>query len=223
VKPSIPLKSVRWLETLSGFEDLVSGCDRPVVLGEGRRELPAGEAEKIRDFARRLALRFPSIILRTGNAPGTDDAFASGFSSVDPARVEYILPTASHRRGYRDKRGRSVSLSEVGEGGRGLLARATVAASPGLERVIGPRDSIPRLGAKANYLLRDTLKVAGMAELPGQPPLLPPVAALFWADPSDPMTGGTGHTIRVCLDHGIPTALQSHWLTWPVSPGSEKS
>lgn len=205
-----------WLEALSDFENLIATHEYPVVLGEGRRELPAGEAEKIRDFARSLALHFPSIILRTGNAPGADDAFAAGFATVDPARIEYILPTATHRRGYRNKRSRSVSLADVGESGRGLLAQATVSASPGLERIIGLRDTVPRLGAKANYLLRDTLKVSGMAELPGQPPLLPPVAALFWADPSDPMIGGTGHTIRVCLDHGIPTALQAHWLCWEV-------
>jgi hypothetical protein len=209
--------AAHWLETPSDFEGLIAKQERPVVLGEGRRELPAGESEKIRDFARSLAVRFPSVILRTGNAPGADDSFAAGFASVDPARIEYILPTATHRRAYRNKRSRSVSLAEVGEAGRDLLAQATVSASPGVERIIGLRDSIPRLGAKANYLLRDTLKVSGMAELPDQPPLDPPVAALFWAEPADPMAGGTGHTIRVCLDHGIPTALQAQWQSWAVT------
>lgn len=81
------------------------------------------------------------------------------------------------------------------------------------ERVIGLCYKIPRLRAKANYLLRDTLKVIGSepASLPG---LARPAAALFRTNPDNPMTGGTGHTIRDRPARHTATTLQHHWPGW---------
>ena len=30
----------------------------------------------------------------------------------------------------------------------------------------------------------------------------------------DPLGGGTGHTIRVCLQHAVPVITQEHWRGW---------
>ena len=66
-----------------------------------------------------------------------------------------------------------------------------------------------KLGSQAACLIRDTMKVAGVS---GH--LAKPVAALFFVDPADPEAGGTGHTIRVCRNAGVPVFFQNHWATW---------
>ncbi len=33
-------------------------------------------------------------------------------------------------------------------------------------------------------------------------------------DLDDPMAGGTGHTIRVCAQEGVPSAFQDSWQNW---------
>ena len=67
----------------------------------------------------------------------------------------------------------------------------------------------PRLRAKASYLLRDTLKVLGHG---GR--LAPPGTGFFYVNPEDAMAGGTGHTIRVCQQLGVPVILHKDWLEW---------
>ena len=53
------------------------------------------------------------------------------------------------------------------------------------------------------------MKVIGYSEEFG-----PPVCGLFYVDLSDPEAGGTGHTIRVCRQQGIPVAFQDSWMHW---------
>jgi hypothetical protein len=42
-----------------------------------------------------------------------------------------------------------------------------------------------------------------------------PICALFYVDLEDPLAGGTGHTIRVCQQEGVPYAFQDSWTLWP--------
>ena len=63
---------------------------------------------------------------------------------------------------------------------------------------------------KTRYLLRDTLKVAGSPEQG----LRPAAAGIFYVHEDDPMSGGTGHTIRVCLRLSVPVYVQSQWRAW---------
>jgi hypothetical protein len=35
---------------------------------------------------------------------------------------------------------------------------------------------------------------------------------VLYVDLSDPEAGGTGHTIRVCRQQGIPVAFQDSWM-----------
>jgi len=37
---------------------------------------------------------------------------------------------------------------------------------------------------------------------------------IFYTNPTDPMKGGTGHTIRVCQKLGVPVAFQGSWMRW---------
>jgi hypothetical protein len=72
------------------------------------------------------------------------------------------------------------------------------------------RDKIPRLRAKANYLIRDTTKVTGIPDAGYAPASF----GIFYANLDDPMKGGTGHTIRVCQQQAVPVALQDSWMQW---------
>lgn len=55
--------------------------------------------------------------------------------------------------------------------------------------------------------MRDVLKVVGAPSL-GLPPAN---FAFFFANPANPLAGGTGHTIRVCREMGVDVYEQSEW------------
>lgn len=76
--------------------------------------------------------------------------------------------------------------------------------------MLAKREKVPSVGAKARYLLRDTLKVTGSPEN-GLPPA---TVGLFNVNAADSMKGGTGHTIRVCRRRGVPVAFQEEWMGW---------
>jgi hypothetical protein len=60
------------------FTDLVSAAADPVILIEGRRAISPEMAESARKVAAFLAVRFPHLKFRSGNANGADEAFAAG-------------------------------------------------------------------------------------------------------------------------------------------------
>ena len=192
--------------TLAQFTHLISAHSHPVVLLEGRREIPEGMAVSARRLAYLLAVRFPTLRFRSGNATGSDEAFAKGVGELDPARLELFLPYEGHRQASAAG-ARYLSADSLTAAARSIVAEATVSATPRNRGLVESRS--PRLQAKAKYLLRDTLKVIGHS-----PTFAAPVAAIFYADPDDPMAGGTGHTIRVCQDQAVPVILQNDWLSW---------
>ena len=66
---------------------------------------------------------------------------------------------------------------------------------------------------KLAYLLRDTLKVVGSAALHLQPATF----GIFYVNETSPLSGRTGHTIRVCKKHEVPVLYQETWLAWDSS------
>jgi hypothetical protein len=125
-------------------------------------------------------------------------------AEFDPSRLQVIAPYASHRMKvrYADALYSSPeSLSTVQEA---AIAEATVAATPRNANVVYKRTGSPKLAAKVAYLIRDTMKVVGHSEEFG-----PPICGLFYVDLSDPEAGGTGHTIRVCRQQGLPGFLDA--------------
>ena len=92
---------------------------------------------------------------------------------------------------------------------RHQLVAKTVSASPKTSSLMGQLGKKGPVAAKADYLLRDTMKVVGFSqEFPKA------TAALFYVDLDSPMDGGTGHTIRVCQKEGIHVFFQSEWKQW---------
>ena len=61
---------------------------------------------------------------------------------------------------------------------------------------------------KASYILRDTVKVLGAAELTKA------AFACFYDDLDAPREGGTGHTMAVCERNDVPFVDQRIWTQW---------
>ncbi|MDF3129466.1 hypothetical protein P0Y35_09700 [Kiritimatiellaeota bacterium B1221] len=194
------------------FEDLqqhLSHHAQPVMLLEGSRSVHPEDADKLKQLGRFLAREFPRAIFRSGNADGSDTLFARGVEAVDPARMQIVTPHAGHRKKNIHPENYIFPLSESSAINERDLEKYSNEASPKNRTLIENRHHIPRLKAKANYLLRDTLKVIGDQEKG----LAPASAGLFYTQP-DPMEGGTGHTIRVCLHQKVPVFLQAQWMGW---------
>lgn len=185
---------------------LLQEHERPVVLLEGTRALPDEDRARLIALAAMLARTFPRALFRTGNAPGSDEAFAEGVAQVDAGRLEYVLPYASHRAGMRQLGSCAVTVDAEDE----ALLVETLQATPHYAGLFDRRDA--RAQASRKYLLRDTLKVAGSQELH----LERAVCGIFYVNAQDAMKGGTGHTLRVCQARQILVATQSCWMQWPA-------
>ncbi len=197
--------------TFSEFTSLVTHNQDGVVLLEGRRAIPHDSAVQAEGLASNLALRFPTLRFRSGNAEGSDEAFSRGIAAVDSRRLQVVAPYATHRKSarYADALYDSPdSLSRVQED---EIAHKTDAASPKNKGLISKRGQKSPLAAKAAYLIRDTMKVTGHSEA-----FPKPICALFYVSMNDPLAGGTGHTIRVCQLEGVPYAFQDSWAQWLI-------
>jgi hypothetical protein len=91
------------------------------------------------------------------------------------------------------------------------LARESFAASPENHRLfdlyLRGQFGNPAY-AKAQYLVRDALKVFGSPALK----LAPATVALFFINNIGPTSGGTAHTIRLCERQEVPVFTQRDWL-----------
>lgn len=180
-----------------------------VLLLEGRRAIPAADAARARALARRLAIGFPNLRFRSGNAEGADQAFAEGVAAIDPSRLQIIAPYAGHRRKDRYAEAEYESPESLTQLQEAEVVARTASASPKNIRLLEKRGQPGPLGVKADYLLRDTMKVLGHGRR-----FPKPAFALFYVDLSDPFAGGTGHTIRVCEQEGVPYVFQDVWALW---------
>jgi hypothetical protein len=163
-------------------------------------------------LGRLLAGHLPSVRFRSGNAVGTDTAFAEGVAAVAPERMEYVITNAGMGRKRRIAGCRVVTLDDLSsEAAERIIdfARNAASAARVIEayRTYGSKNVV---GSKGAYLVRDTLKVVGD---PAND-LSPATAALFYVRDTGQLSGGTGHTIRVCQNHNVPVITQTVWLNW---------
>ena len=191
----------------SKFSQAIEKATCPVVLLEGTRSLGRESEPFVEAFAAQLAANFPSAIFRSGNAPGSDQAFARGVASVDVARLEIVVPYTRHRLTERPDGARVLSLDDIGDDAE--LDRLSLAASPIYEKLFASR-AINASAAKVKYLLRDTLKITGDSATD----FAPATAGLFWVNPLKPNQGGTAHTMRVGQKMKLPMWTQEKWEKW---------
>nr|MBF0223774.1 hypothetical protein [Desulfobulbaceae bacterium] len=197
--------------TPTEFIAIITAQAQPIILLEGTRNISEETTPSLAAFAAKLALAIPNALFRSGNAAGADDAFASGIISVDPKRLQYILPTKGSRKKFRSLSATALSLEELPAARIDQIADETVAASPEYTSMMKNRHSSRRLANLAAYLLRDTLKIVGYGDK-----FSPATFGIFYVNPDKPTGGGTGHTIRVCKRHNIPIATQDDWMTWDL-------
>ena len=201
------------IRTIADLKKRLSTVENPVLLLEGRRKVADGDEQMMGDIARQLVDALPGVTFRSGNAEGTDTIFAKAVTAICPERFEYVVPKESMGKKRRHDKAYCIPANELKTAAEEHVVLYTNEASPGNERLVQAYTGEIQnacLAAKGAYLVRDTLKVTGAQDLG----LRPATAAIFYADPDDPFSGGTGHTIRVCLRQGVPFVLQDVWGKW---------
>ena len=197
------------LETLDALAALIEITQKPVVLLEGRRSIPVDEYDRATAVAAFLAARFPKALFRSGNATGSDEAFSKGIVAVNATRLQAIAPYKTHRMKARFEGASYAYPDALSAEQRDQMVSKTALASPKSLSLMAQLGKKGTLAAKADYLLRDTMKVIGFSEA-----FPKATAALFYVDLDSPMDGGTGHTIRVCQNAGILVVYQNEWRQW---------
>jgi len=196
-------------ETLDALAALIEITQKPVVLLEGRRTIPVDEYDKATAVAAFLAARFPKALFRSGNATGSDEAFSKGIVAVDATRLQAIAPYKTHRMKARFEGASYAYPDALSDQQKQEMVQQSVLVSPKSSSLMAQLGKKGPLAAKADYLLRDTMKVIGFSEA-----FPKTTSALFYVDLDSPMDGGTGHTIRVCQNAGILVVYQNEWKQW---------
>ena len=118
------------MPVLKILEKKVNALARPVILLEGRRVVAEQDQPILTELAATLAVLWPMVRFRSGNAPGSDTLFAEGVAGVDPSRLEYVVPYAGHRKKQRFSNASVFSLDALSFENEAEIARHTMTASP---------------------------------------------------------------------------------------------
>lgn len=182
--------------------------DNAIVLLEGKRNVLESDKEKLTALGKLLASKTRKITFRSGNADGSDQLFSDGVASVDNKRLQVIAPYSGHRK-KTNHAYNTISLDDID-----ISAEPEVVYQSKLNKktenlidqfVSGDKN---RYTIKAAYIIRDTIKAIGTEEIKQA------TFGIFYDDPENPMTGGTGHTMNICKQNNIPIIDQSVWFNW---------
>lgn len=66
------------------FKEIIINCNVPVVLIEGKCNIPEIYYQKAIKMGEKIATDFPNLIFRTRTADGRDEAFSLGVKKIDP-------------------------------------------------------------------------------------------------------------------------------------------
>jgi len=182
--------------------------DRGVVLLEGKRKVAEEDRNKLYELGKLLASKTKKMIFRSGNAAGSDQFFSDGVAAVDYKRLQVITPYANHRK-KTNKAYETVSMDNIDLASEPELLYQSK-GNKKMEKLIDQYASgvRGRFAIKAAYIIRDTVKAIGTETIP------PATFGIFYDDLSNPMTGGTGHTMNICRQNGIPIIDQKVWMKW---------
>jgi hypothetical protein len=105
---------------------------------------------------------------------------------------------------------RVISLEDLSKEELNHLVGKTLEATPNYQYLVDCylKGIKNRHAESAKLLIRDVLKVYG-SEANG---FLPATAAIFYVNFENPKGGGTGHTVRACVQRKIPFFTQMQWL-----------
>jgi hypothetical protein len=193
------------------FPTFLKTYDLPgsVILLEGKRNVLPEDIPRLIALGKKLCSEMQHARFRSGNAPGSDELFAEGVSAVDPHRMEVIVPYSGHRkknsRGYHTHSLDDISLAAEPEVTYHTKSNPRTAKL--VDDFAGGLSN--HVTIKAAYLLRDTIKVIGTRS--GIPKA---GFAIFYDDLQYPGQGGTGHTMKVCINNHVPFINQEAWVKW---------
>lgn len=209
-----PISNPKWVRRGHAmFERFVTAARRPVVLLEGSRDVPAEVREQMEALAARLMRTFPKLIARSGNAEGSDQAWARGVNAVDPKRLQLVLPVRNYKSAAIERGNDVMALQEAPPSDyRTARSLTREHYAYGARRGAEVYDRLPPF--KQTYLDRDALKVLGTSDYSGR--RMKATAALFYINPARKHGGGTAHTLRLCEAEKVPYFLGEDWMTWPV-------
>lgn len=185
---------------------------KPVLLLEGTRKISLTDFTKLVQFGEFIARQFSNCIFRSGNASGSDDAFAQGVRKVAPDRMQIVLPKLDSGKSRLHSSDYVLALEDVTHAEEKQIIYESKRATPKNKRLFEAYELQQEgmMKQKSLYLLRDTLKVLGSPENN----LAPIIAGIFFVNQDDPESGGTGHTLRVCRQNNVPVFTQDDWMKW---------
>lgn len=192
------------------FKEFLQQTDHPnsIVLLEGKRNVAEADKEKLVALGKLLATHSKHLLFRSGNAEGADQFFSDGVTAVNHQRLQVITPYDKHRQ-KTNHAYETISLDAIN-----LVEEPEVVYQSKMnkktEKLIdkyaaGNKD---RFAIKAAYIIRDTVKAIGTSQI------APATFGIFYDDLSNPMSGGTGHTMHVCQQNQIPIINQTIWFQW---------
>lgn len=179
-----------------------------MVLLEGKRAVLAADQAKLVALGKLLASQTKHMKFRSGNAAGADQFFSEGVAQVDPKRLQVITPYTDHRKktNYAYETFALDQINLAAEPEVVYQSKHNKATQKLIDRfVAGDKD---RFALKAAYIIRDTVKVIGTESIPRA------TFGIFYDDLTNPMTGGTGHTMQTCINNQIPLVDQTVWMEW---------
>lgn len=179
-----------------------------IVLLEGKREVADADKQKLFQLGALLASLTKNMIFRSGNADGSDLYFSEGVASVTNKRLQVITPYSGHRQSanlaYHTIPLDTINLSSDSQIVTQSLENKKTKKL--VEQYVA--GTVNSYTIKAAYIIRDTVKVLGTETIK------PASFAIFYDNLLDPMTGGTGHTMNVCLQNDVPYINQTIWMKW---------
>ena len=192
------------------LKEFIKQFDKPdsIILLEGKRNVLDADKEKLTALGKLLASKAKRMTFRSGNAEGSDQLFSVGVVEVDNKRLQVITPYSGHRE-KTNQAYETISLDNIN-----IAAEPEVVyqskSNKKTEKLIdkfvsGDKN---RYTIKAAYIIRDTIKAIGTDEIK------PATFGIFYDDLTNPMSGGTGHTMNVCKQNNIPIIDQKIWFKW---------
>lgn len=179
-----------------------------IVLLEGKREVRPQDQNKLIALGNLLASNTKHMIFRSGNAPGSDQYFAQGVCSVNDKRLQVIIPYTGHRK-TNNKAYESFALDQIDLAAEPEVVYQSKSNKKTKNLIDNYANGIKnQYTLKAAYIIRDTIKAIGTSTIK------PTTCAVFYDDLDHPRTGGTGHTMNICLQNKIPVFDQSIWFNW---------
>jgi hypothetical protein len=192
------------------LKEFIKQFDKPdsIVLLEGKRNVIDADREKLTALGSLLASKTKSMIIRSGNAEGSDQLFSDGVTAVDHKRLQVITPYSGHRQ-KTNQAYETISLDDINISDEHKVvyqSKSNKKTENLIDKFVSGDKN--RFTIKAAYIIRDTIKAIGTDEIK------PATIGIFYDDLDNPMSGGTGHTMNVCIRNNIPVIDQKTWFKW---------